>query len=436
MWQKRILGFVVTLALVISGLGVFTAQAAQDSAVVAVPAQEEGGAWLGVMVHDGPGGVVITRVMPDSPADQAGLRRGDVIVSVDDTAIESAEQLVDVIGSYAPGDVVTIVAAWRGEERSYEVELGERPMSFEMDMMPPEVMPEHPGVQGVLNMLGVEMRLTDEGMVIESIDPDSPLADVGFQEGDIVTAINGQPLEEIVGGRMMMELLSADTLVFTVQRDDEEVEITIENPMEMFGEMLPEMGPDMMPGAPSEMMPWQHDQMPFMAPPTQLGISYRVLNAEIAAEEGLPVEQGAEVTEVFEDTPAAEAGLEVGDIITAVDGDAVDEEHTLRDRLYAYEEGDVVTLSVLREGEEIEIEVKLGPKAEAGMMGPFGPGFFYFMPWSGEHGPQGGWMMPWMGENGPHGNWQDMMPWGGQDNMPHHQWEATPPEPPAAGTDA
>lgn len=415
MWQKRVLGLVVTLALIVSGLGALSAQAASDSPSVALSAQEAGGAWLGVMVRDGVRGVVITEVVPDSPADEAGLRRGDVIVSVDETAIESADQLVDVIGNYAPGDVVTIVARWRGEERSYEVELGERPTSFEMGMTPPQGLPEHPGVQAVLNMLGVEMQLTDAGLEVKSIDPDSPLADVGFQEGDIVTAINGQPIDEIVGGRMMMELLREDTLVFTVQRDGEEVELTVENPMAMLGGMMPE-----------ENMPWGQGQMPPMAHPTQLGVSYRMLNAEIASEEDLPTEQGAEITEVFEDTPAAEAGLQVGDIITAVDGDAVDEEHTLRDRLYAYEEGDVVTLSVLREGEETEVEVTLGPKAPEMPFGPmmgegqqpffFGPGFFYFMPWGGQNGPQG--------------DWHGMTPWqffGGQGGeMPHHQWEMSP----------
>ncbi len=440
MWYKRALGLAVTLALVMSGLGVLSAQAAQDSAVAPLPAQEEGGAWLGVMVQDGSDGIVITRVMQNSPAEEAGLRRGDVIVSVDDTVIESADQLVDVISDYAPGDVVKIVVAWHGDERSYEVELGERPMAFEMDMMPPEDMP-HPGMQAVLNMLGVEMRLTDEGMMIESIAPDSPLADVGFQEGDIVTAINGQPIGAIIGGRMMMDLLSEDTLVFTVQRDGEEVEVTVENPMETLDEAMPDE-----PGAMMPMAPWSPDQMPPMAQPTQLGVSYRTLTAEIAAEDELPIDEGAEITEVFDDTPAAEAGLEVGDIITAVDGDTVDEEHTLSDRLYAYEEGDTVTLSVLREGEEIEIEVELGPKMPEmgpGMMpfgpmmgdGPqpffFGPGFFYFMPWGGE--------------NGPHGGWQDMVPWGpfgGPNGNPHHPWEwsplpETPPEQsPMTGTNA
>ncbi len=412
MWRKRILGLVVALALMVSGFGAWSVRAAQESPTTALLAQEEGGAWLGVRVRDGARGVVITAVLPNSPADEAGLRRGDVIVSVDETPIESAEQLADVISGYAPHDVVTVVVRWRGEERSYEVELGERPPHVGVEGAPTEAWPQHPNIRGVLNMLGVEMRLTDEGLVVASIDPSSPLAEAGFQEGDVVTAINGQEVGSVASGRLLLQLLHEDTLVFTVQREGEELELSVENPMAAFGPTMPE-----------EAAPWGQGPLSPMARPTQLGVSYRMLNAQIAAEEGLPTEQGAQITEVFEGTPAAEADLQVGDIITAVDGDAVDEEHTLRDRLYAYEEGDVVTLSVLREGESLEVQVTLGPKATdghfGGMMGQgqpffFGPGFFYFMPWGGEHGPQGDWQgMPW-----PF--------FGGQGEMPHHQWELSP----------
>jgi S1-C subfamily serine protease len=86
------------------------------------------------------------------------------------------------------------------------------------------------------------------------------------------------------------------------------------------------------------------------------------------------------ITEVVEGSPAAEAGLQVGDIVTAVDGDRVDFEHTLRDRLFAYEPGDTVTLDVLRDGETLQIQVTLGEP----QMG----GFLPFPPLFGEPGPQ------------------------------------------------
>jgi S1-C subfamily serine protease len=65
------------------------------------------------------------------------------------------------------------------------------------------------------------------------------------------------------------------------------------------------------------------------------------------------------ITEVVADSPAAASGLEVNDIVTAVDGDKVDVERTLRDRLLAYEPGDTVTLSVLRDGKTQDIQATL-----------------------------------------------------------------------------
>jgi membrane-associated protease RseP (regulator of RpoE activity) len=91
----------------------------------------------------------------------------------------------------------------------------------------------------------------------------------------------------------------------------------------------------------------------------QLGVQYRSLTPEIAEAEALSVAEGALVEEVLADTPAEDAGLQVGDIITAVDGDIVDIEHTLSDRLYAYEPEDRVTLTVLRGEETLEIGVVL-----------------------------------------------------------------------------
>ena len=53
-------------------------------------------------------GAVVLSVVPKSPAEAAGIREGDVIVSVDSTAITSAEQLVTVIQGHKPGDKVQI----------------------------------------------------------------------------------------------------------------------------------------------------------------------------------------------------------------------------------------------------------------------------------------------------------------------------------------
>jgi predicted metalloprotease with PDZ domain len=70
--------------------------------------------------------------------------------------------------------------------------------------------------------------------------------------------------------------------------------------------------------------------------------------------------EGALIQEVETGTAAEEAGLQVGDIITAVDGKAVNANHPLAERILSYNAGDEVTLTILRNGREQKINVRLG----------------------------------------------------------------------------
>ena len=78
--------------------------------------------------------------------------------------------------------------------------------------------------------------------------------------------------------------------------------------------------------------------------------------------EGRPLTEGHGVLQVDADSPAAVAGLERGDVITAVDGQAVDAEHPLANLLYDHAPGDSVTLTVERDGEELQLSVTLGER--------------------------------------------------------------------------
>jgi len=75
----------------------------------------------------GMSGVLVVDVIPDSPADQAGLRAGDLITAVDETPIDTFHPLPEVIGRYEPGDRIT-VHIWRtGQEEAVGVVLAEHP---------------------------------------------------------------------------------------------------------------------------------------------------------------------------------------------------------------------------------------------------------------------------------------------------------------------
>ena len=80
---------------------------------------------------------------------------------------------------------------------------------------------------------------------------------------------------------------------------------------------------------------------------------------------GVETDEGAFVTEVVPGSAAEDAGLEIGDVIIAIDGDDVTESGQVREAILEREPGDTVEVRVLREGEELTLEVELGRRGGA-----------------------------------------------------------------------
>jgi 2-alkenal reductase len=91
-----------------------------------------------------------------------------------------------------------------------------------------------------------------------------------------------------------------------------------------------------------------------------LGISHAVLTPGMARYYGLSVTQGTLVIRVPTQSPAAQAGLKPGDVIIAINGITLDEEHPFLNVLLNYKPGDTVTLRVNRYGQELTLEAVLG----------------------------------------------------------------------------
>jgi S1-C subfamily serine protease len=72
-------------------------------------------------------GAFVTSVEPGTAAADAGIRAGDVIVSVDGTAVTSAEDVINAVRRRTPGDAITLVIDRDGDRRTVEVTLGARP---------------------------------------------------------------------------------------------------------------------------------------------------------------------------------------------------------------------------------------------------------------------------------------------------------------------
>src|SRR3954452_8421401 len=86
-------------------------------------------AYLGIRVNDASsgGGAEIVTVVSGSPADNAGLKAGDVITSIDGTTIENGDALTAAVAAHKPSDVASVTVTRNGSTKTVKVTLGVRP---------------------------------------------------------------------------------------------------------------------------------------------------------------------------------------------------------------------------------------------------------------------------------------------------------------------
>lgn len=91
-----------------------------------------------------------------------------------------------------------------------------------------------------------------------------------------------------------------------------------------------------------------------------LGANWGWITPQISARYRLPVEFGVYLTEIFAGGPANNAGLQRGDILTEINGEAINDEHPFINLLFQYEPSQTVVLTVIRDSEEFQVELILG----------------------------------------------------------------------------
>lgn len=91
-----------------------------------------------------------------------------------------------------------------------------------------------------------------------------------------------------------------------------------------------------------------------------LGISYQPIAPDIASTYNLPVQWGVYVTKVASGSPADQAGVQQGDIVTKIGDVTLDQTHSFLNTLYTHQPGDQVTVSFVRSGKTMQVQVTLG----------------------------------------------------------------------------
>ncbi len=170
--------------------------------------------WLGVNIQsvtedlaegigrDSTEGAIIVSAAAGSPAEIAGLRSGDTILSVNDELVEGPTELARIIGAYDPDETVEILIWRNGEEQLIDVELGTLPSERELasQFQQPNLDRTLPSIIDRLGMTvapAASLGLDVDGLAVTELDPDGVAADRDLREGDIIVEVAGQPVQSI-----------------------------------------------------------------------------------------------------------------------------------------------------------------------------------------------------------------------------------------------
>lgn len=156
---------------------------------------EQMGEQTGIKTREG---VYVIEVSPDGAAAAVGIKKGDVIVQINDTKITSPSMVQEIIARYRPGDKVKIAIKRSGEVKPFELTLRNRSGREEL-MSRTDV--------DMIKELGAELRPVSDktkkelkirgGLQVVSINPSGVLAKARVKVGYIITAINEQSVNGV-----------------------------------------------------------------------------------------------------------------------------------------------------------------------------------------------------------------------------------------------
>ncbi len=322
--------------------------------------------WIGITIQpllkhgDRERGILVSGAIEGSPADEAGLESGDILVSLNgvDTTVRFEEQLPAfnrLVAELPIGSKVEAVVLREGREQTITITTTERkkrrPQQREFKKW---------GItaRDISFMMSKEMKRDDQdGVAVTSVRPGGAAGDAkpNIRRGDVIVAVGGRQIggiEDLVTAtRELTEGADAPVSTLTTFERREESYVTV---VDVGISELNDPGLEVKKA-------W-------------LPVDTQVITRDIAKLLDDTSLTGFRITQVYAESTAEEAGLQIGDYITAVDGEkltasAPEHYEELPTLIRSYRAGSEVELNVLRNGEQMKIAVELvrAPKLDREM---------------------------------------------------------------------
>jgi serine protease Do len=203
-------------------------------------------------------GVEITRVEPDSPADKAGLKKGDVVLEYNGQRVEGTEQFVRLVRETPPGRKVTLLISRDGQTQTVTATIGAtkgRAFALDMERLEREMdrvrreaeelrvfrMPDLPSpmMSWRTTVLGIEAESlgeqlaeyfgVKEGVLVRTVFKDSPAEKAGIKAGDVITKVGEDKVAspQELSRRLRQARRDQKTVALTLVRNRKEMTVTV-----------------------------------------------------------------------------------------------------------------------------------------------------------------------------------------------------------------
>ncbi len=175
-------------------------------------------------------GVLVSDVDSRGPADESGIKRGDVIVSFDGKPIMESRELPYIVASTPVGKTVSIEVIRNREKTRAEVRVGELKMvEEEVQQMPKGEHSFGMTLQEITPELAQQYDLAEtSGLIIVNVESNSPAAEADLRSGDIILEVDQIPVKSItMFNRKIRQYKKGNTILFLINRDGSTLFLTL-----------------------------------------------------------------------------------------------------------------------------------------------------------------------------------------------------------------
>ncbi|QWR77438.1 DegQ family serine endoprotease [Candidatus Magnetomonas plexicatena] len=181
-------------------------------------------------------GVLVADVMDGGPAEKAGLKRGDVIISFEGKDAESTRMLRNMVAATKPGTSVSLVIVRDSKEMTVKMTIGELPDEKQIAKTEPSEQSQQSRLKGlsvqdltqsIKERFNIPAKVT--GVIVTNVSEESPAASV-LKQGDVIQEINRKRINSIKDYEHVLNSLKKDDdLLLLINRGGSFIYVTISN---------------------------------------------------------------------------------------------------------------------------------------------------------------------------------------------------------------